>query len=272
MNFKETKSYCILSMPRTGSEVLMNFLQQSKLLIQTGEFLNFGSTYTKQVAKKVGGSGIFSSDYIIEEDPTVLDGEQNLEFIRGEFSNRTRLLQEYEEQFGPVVFKIFVNCLNYEPHYSLQYILENYNVIVLSRRDIFSAILSGFICERVNFWHGTQQEEFDTAKEKLNTLKFHIPPHLFYNQLVNYNRLVSLQAALFNKFPSRVTPLIYEDFSGDPGYMLNKFFGSASEVHFAQQKWITDHGSHISNLDELCSLYNIYGVKHEDSSLPKWPT
>lgn len=261
MTFKNTKSYCLLTLPRTGSELVMSFLSQSKLLNNVGEFLNIDSDLYKQVAKKKSDTGVFLDDYYIEKNFEKVDYQDYCQFIENEFKNRCDMLQSYETSNGPIVVKAFTNALLFEPFYSLKYLIENFNLVILSRRDILKAVLSGFICEKIKFWHGQTKQDFDLARQQLNDLKFTISAHRFYRQLIEHNNLMQLQATLFNKFPERVVPLVYEDFSGDPVNILNKVFNSESEVELIQRPFIEEHESHILNIDELTDIFNLYTVQ-----------
>ncbi len=153
-------------------------------------------------------------------------------------------MKNYSSLGNKVVTKWFLK----DPKH-LPFLTETFEVVLLKRDDVFTTILSNFICAKLDAWH-PKQIDLDMPKQKLAQLRFKVDEHKFA-ELVYQHRLLKdaydLSCATYK--------IIYEEIRDDPVLKLNEIFGgdvSPDDIKLKlPTKWITNHETHVSNSAEL---------------------
>ena len=241
------KSTCIITMPRTGSELLINHLSTGLGLKNMGEFLCNSYRRTTQF-----NDGALS---VIEQAEETLTIPEWKIFAKEDFDKRLEYLKSLKK---PFIVKFFVTPVYYQNYPNiLEKLHEEFNVIYLTRKNYMNAILSQYICERIGFWHAATASELAQARVKMEDLMenpIEFPETNFVIRLRDFNGL-HLAIRNFSKmYPTTV--LYFEHFIENPIETLNAKFNmklSEPAVH-KTSKLIDSHESLFSNIQRLHEL------------------
>lgn len=251
-----TQSICILTMPRSGSEVLMHYLSDGYGYEYAGEFLSQPLSFHQRVIPGEKDNLFCNSYQSVAFDHRELIHKDYNRFIVDDFHLRLQLIEEHHT---PLIVKSFVS----NPYYrirpdGLDKMDSQFRLVILARKDPFKAILSSFICNQLKTWHVTTDEAYGLAREKLSNLKFEIPEDEFLRSVNHWNFLKHLQQCSF----SNATVLDYEDYASSPVESLNSKFGLGVEkIPVNIRGFIDDHTSHILNFSRIESLYRKFITK-----------
>lgn len=236
----------------------MWYLSQFTGYENIGEFLTHPPTI-KQIHEK---EGLLFSDryYFTDVDPRSISSIEYPAFMQQDISTKMKLILNYER---PVLVKAFVNHPNFrmKPAGLLQ-LADNMKLVVLRRKNAFKSLLSDQICQRIQTWHITNDDEYNSVKHRLSKLKFEIPEYHFIRTIQDANNLTLIDRSIA-EFPDAIS-LAFEDFSDNPVVKLNGIFGgSVSETPIPIRGFIDNHESHIINLERLKKLYRIFSISQE---------
>lgn len=248
-------------MPRCGTDLLQHYLQDTRSLNFAGEFLTFNNLKYDR-AEKIADTGNFTADHIIKEvSEFKYDFFDHQKFAEIENKRRLEFIHEYSQKWGPVVVKSFVNTF-YHQRLFLEVICDNYDIVILSRRNKWLSILSYFICMETGIWHAYESEQqIQKSKEIINNIKLEINENLFYYQVMHQNFLTTLQMNI-HQFNKDAISLYFEDFEDDPVTQLNTIFKTTMRNPMLNFNKLTkDHESKIINIDALRKIYNKYILK-----------
>lgn len=251
------RNICVLTQPRTGSELLMGCLAKGLGLESIGEFLTQSQPFKKIVDN--GISDKFAETYTFRDEDINKAPLSQYRVLAGlDFDRRLRLIKRYNK---PVIVKTFTANPFFKCHLDrFEYLTEQMDVIVLTREDKFKSILSAFICEHIRTWHVTNEEDYRSVKERVADVRFEVPEDLFVKLVIDHN-LLTMFYKNADKY-SNVSRILYEDFADDPVRKLNERFSMNLESLPTPIKgFIDNHESHIVNLDRLRQLYRMYSVE-----------
>lgn len=243
-----TKPICILTLPRSGSEVLQFHLSDGLGYPSLGEFLCFNNGDIKH-AISIDKNQIIKLEI---SNFNSLNRIQQISFAKEEFLNRINLIKKLNY---PIVVKAFICEDQFTFNFDVyERLFDEFQVIVLVRRDALKSILSRFICEHIGIWHPITQEELNIAEQKLDGLRFSIPEAQFVRAVKAYNELQVVYANA-SKFSSDAQRVIFEDFKSDPMQKINNIFGINSNNAAPHNTFISNHELYIENLDRIKQLY-----------------
>jgi hypothetical protein len=245
-------------MPRSGSELLMHHLAAARNLDYGGEFLCQTFSNPMHVVRNVDRI-LFKESYSLAPIDKEISLDDFRDFVEQDFKERIGIINSFERG---VIVKAFTSSQYYKlfPIF-LDQIFSEFDVIVLTRKDSYKNILSGFICKELNTWHVHNDAELVNVKEKLHNLRFNISENLFIREIQEINLLNTLYKNVKSCYNDVVT-LQYEDFKDNPTAKLNDIFNTDVDVNkvFKLSKFIDDHESHIINIDRIKKLYRLYIV------------
>lgn len=254
-------------MPRTGSELLQSYLAIGAGLSSLGEFLQIRKENIRLV-RKVSDTGNIKNDFILETPDADLHKHLSLNFIKysiEEFDRRLFYIKEHELAYGPVVVKVFVDTFYANPYISIEKLADNFNLVVLRRRNIFNSILSALICSNVGVWHIIDSAQVDSVRSRINSSKFTVSETSFYDMLRCHEYLKVIHKNILEFSPSAIS-LYYEDLADDPYTKLDLVFGlNVDPRHLVVNKFIDDHAACITNIDRLRKLYRLYSTEALDN-------
>lgn len=252
-------STCLLTMPRSGSELIMNYVSELQNLESGGEFLMLVPTKLTEV-KSVDNNSLFVDRYKLESSTTkFLNRTEERQWMIEEWDKRISIIKKYETEVKPLIVKSFVDTYE-NPVISLEKICLDFNIIVL-HRDPWKTILSGLICEHLNVWHVFDKKSVDDVKSKLNGVKIKVNENYFFYQIMTHNFLKIVHNNIRKLNPTAIS-LRYEDFGDDPINKLNGIFNgevsanAISHVH----SFIENHEDHIQNIDKIKKIYDMYSI------------
>ena len=253
------KSTCIITLPRTGSYLLMNHISVSKDLEHIGEFLCQSRPHTFSAVPTTLNKNFRESYKLEPADIKDFLFYDYFSFVRKDFHDRINIIDSYQKG---IVVKAFVLSEYYKlfPTF-IDILFDKFNVIILTRKNSFNSILSGFICRELNTWHVIEDEKLPIVKDKLSTLRFSISENHFIKAVQEFNMLNSLYNNAHLLYPD-VISLCYEDFQNNPTLELNDLLGTnllETDV-IKLNKFIDDHESHIINIERIKQLYRLYNV------------
>lgn len=247
-----SRSTCLVTLPRSGSEVLLHYLAAARNLELGGEFLSL-NTPDYPVAKRVNTTGVFLSDWTISK---ISSTEPRESFVRKEFASRLDIVESHRYAHRPLVVKNFSNTFMYG-YTPFDALCELFDIVILGRKNKFYSILSYFICRQTGIWHEGNLRLVAEKKAKISATKFTIDEAMFFRQVQVQNFHTHLQNNI-QKFKKDAVSVYYEDFADDPINKLNHIFGHKIESGVMFNKLIDDHESHIENIDRLRDIYNKY--------------
>jgi hypothetical protein len=251
INILMRRSTCLLTLPRSGSEVLLHHLECSRNLQWAGEFLTLDTVDYPQ-AVKVSDTGIFLKDWKTVPTPSSIP---QIEFIPAEFNRRLEILENYRKTSGPLVVKSFVGTYM-QGLVSLEQVCDLFDIVILSRKDKWRSILSYFICRHTGIWHETDSEKIQDAKQVINETRIVVDEGKFFRQVQSQNFLTLLQRNI-HKLQKNAISLYYENFSNDPITDLNRIFINEQSANTViVSKLIDNHESLIVNADRLREIYD----------------
>jgi len=245
-------------MPRSGSELLMHHLSAACDLDYGGKFLCQTFSNPMHVVRNVDRI-LFKELYSLVPINKRMSLDDFKDFVEQDFKERINIASSFERG---VIGKAFTSSQYYKlfPVF-LDRIFSEFNVIVLTRKDSYKNILSGFICKELNTWHVHNDVELANVKEKLHNLRFNISENVFIREIQEINSLNTLYKNVKSCYNDVVT-LQYEDFKNNPTAELNSIFNTNIDVNkvFKLRKFIDDHESHIINIERIKQLYRLYSV------------
>ncbi len=249
-----SRSTCLLTLPRCGSEILQHHLECSRNLQWAGEFLTI---YGRQTATHIGASGTFIKDWTLNN----ADNNEGMnKFFSNEFNKRINILEDHRIQYKPLIVKSFVNTYMYG-WASLERVCDLFDIVILSRRDKWRSILSLFICKETSIWHETDVSKIQDAKNVINSTKITVDEQEFFKQIQTHNFLTVLQNNI-HKFQKDAVSVYYEDYAANPIADLDRIFNNSNPVTtIAVNRLIDDHESHFENITRLKELYNKYIIE-----------
>jgi len=253
------KSTCIITLPRTGSELLMYHLSAAYKLENGGEFLCQNGFNPKQLIKKESGNTFRDSFDLAPLDISGLTTAEFREFVKKDFNERLDLIRNYK---NGVVVKTFTYSQYYKyfPS-SIDRILEEFNVVILTRRNSYKSLLSSFICEQLGVWHVLDADELKRIEDRFLTLRFSISEDVFIKLVQDTNILNTLHRNI-SRIDSSVRTLYFDDFADNLTDNLNLLLGTNVKSHEVPKlnKFISDHEAPIINIDKIRSLYKLYTI------------
>ena len=253
------KSTCIITLPRTGSELLMHHLSAAYDLQNGGEFLCQNGFNPKQLIKKESSPTFRDNFDLVPVDINLFSNKEFREFIKKDFKERLDLIRDHEKG---VVVKTFIYSQYYKHFPSLvDQLLTEFNVVVLTRRDSYKSLLSSFICEQLGTWHVTDDDQLKIIKEKFSTLRFSISEDTFIKLIHDTNALTILHRNITG-IDSSVRTLYFEDFADNVTDRLNILLGTDVKLHQVPKlnKFISNHEMPITNIDKIRKLYKLYSI------------
>jgi len=254
------KSTCIITLPRTGSELLMDHIAVAHGLENGGEFLCQNIFNPTRLNVRELGTTFRDSFDLIPFGNTRPSTIVFKEFIKKDFNERLNLIRNYKS--GVVVKTvIYSDYYKYFPSF-IDRILEEFNVVVLTRQDSYKCILSGLICEQLKVWH-VSENGLQETKERFSALRFSVSEDAFI-RLVQDNNILNIFHRNISKVDSSVRTLCFEDFAvnGNPTDNLNLLLGTSVKSYEVpkRNKFIADHEAPIINIDKIRSLYKLYAM------------
>jgi hypothetical protein len=224
-----------------------------------GEFLCQTKFIPNKIVKKEFADIFRNSFDLIPLDTTTFTISKIKEFVKRDFDERLSLLRNHKTG---VVVKTFI----YSEYYKyfpilINQILDEFNVIFLSRKNTYNGILSGFICEQLGVWHVLEDAPLQATKKQLSTLRFSISENKFIEIVQDTNILSTLQRNIKQIHPL-VKTLYFEDFMDSPTNNLNLLLGTnvkSCEVP-KLNRFIEDHEAPIINIDKIRNLYKLYTI------------
>lgn len=255
------KSTCIITLPRTGSELLMHHIAAAYRLENGGEFLCQNGFNPKRLVKRESADTFGDSFNLIPFDNTNLSTSEFKEFVKKDFNERLDLIRNYGTG---VVIKTFTYSQYYKYFPSfIDRILEEFNVVILTRRDSYKNILSSLICEQLKVWHVLDEDRLRETEEHFSTLRFSISEDVFI-KLVQDNNILNILHRNISKVDSSVRTLCFEDFADTDNLTgnLNLLLGTNVKPNEVPKlnKFISDHEAPIINIDKIRSLYKLYAM------------
>lgn len=237
------KSTCIVTMPRTGSELLINHLAPGLGLKNIDEFLCNSVRATTRHDKDFNIVQIDSSKFTLQNmiDFSIKDLDSRLEAIRNA---------------EPIVMKFFVSSsyFRYVPNI-IEKMHEDMNLIFLSRRSFMKSILSQYICEQIRIWHVKNPKEVENTKEVLENFRanpIEFPEDQFIARLREFNVLhILMNSFVKNNFDCQT--IFYEDYAEDTTRILNAKFNMNLKPNQVGQTFgfIEGHEEFFSNIERL---------------------
>ena len=246
-------------MPRSGSEIIMNYVSELQNLESGGEFFRIHHSKLSQVDLEENGVA-FIDRYKIKSIKLNFSKNEIENWMVDEWNKRLQIIENYERSSSPLIIKSFVDTYQYNPVISLPNLSLKFNIIVLSR-DAWKTLLSGFICEKIGVWHLDEKQKVNDIKTKLRDIKFEINENSFFHRVHTHNFLKIVQNNIKNFNPNAIS-LRYEDFGDDPINKLNGIFNgevsanAISHVH----SFIENHEDHIQNIDKIKKIYDMYSI------------
>jgi hypothetical protein len=178
-------------------------------------------------------------------------------FYAVELHKRVRYLKSHHR---PVVVKAFTSAVFFNYRWlNTDVLFENFDVIVLQRRDTWRQVLSTYICGELKEWHPSSNE-LPQVKERLHGLRLKVDDISFMwaIEMANRLRITHRNVAAFGP---QHKAICYEDFADSPRERLNELLGcDVKEMHLPV-KFIEDHEAHVENIEGLRALYNRYALK-----------
>ena len=110
-----SRSTCLVTLPRSGSEILLHYLAAARNLELGGEFLCL-NTPDYPVAKRVNTTGVFLSDWTISK---ISSTEPREPFVRKEFASRLDIVESHRHAHRPLIVKNFSNTFIINKNYKV---------------------------------------------------------------------------------------------------------------------------------------------------------
>jgi hypothetical protein len=247
-------------MPRTGSEIVLNYFSNLRNLEKGNEFLMLVPTKLTEV-KTVTNDSTFNDRFKLEPlvSTNFASKVEERKWMIEEWNKRISIIKNYETEVNPLIIKSFADSYQ-NPIISLEKLSLDFNLIVL-RRDAWKTMLSGFICEHLGVWHVDNQESVNDVKSKLNGVKIEVNENYFFYQVMTHNFLKIVHSNIQKLDPTAIS-LQYEDFKDDPINKLNGIFNAdvpnSTILHI--NRFIENHEDYISNVDKLKKIYDMYSI------------
>jgi hypothetical protein len=244
-----TKPICILTLPRSGSEVLQFHLADGLGYPSMGEFLCFNNGHLKQTVN-INSQNI----PVFKEIPNLaaMNRVQQIALAKEEFLNRINLISMLD---NPVVVKAFACEDQFTFHFDVyEKLFDVFQVIVLVRQDARKSLLSRFICEHIGVWHPITNDQLTDVADKLDGLKFSIPEPQFVRLVRACNELQNIFINA-KKFSADSQVVLFEDFKNSPRTEINRLFNVNSQNEAPHNTFIMNHEQHIKNLERVKELY-----------------
>lgn len=240
-------------MPRSGSEVVLNHLAKAHDLECAGEFLSFHHSNPEHAFKKAFTGHFYERFGFLKVNVDSMNREMFRDFSHIEFENRIGLLRL--ENRG-VAVKTFMSSSFYSTrHQNLNRLFDEFNMVILVRRDGLKCIISDYICRTLKQWH-VHDATAQKLKGEVSSLKIEIDEHYFLGTIKSLNEL----KILANNGIAKV--VYFEEFENDPTRRLNEILQTNVDESFqpSNRKFIDDHESHVTNLPRLKQLYDRYAI------------
>jgi hypothetical protein len=255
----QKKHWCLIGMPRTGSELVMHHLESALKLEYGGEFLYQPLTKsTRLIPLNIKNSSFLNSFTSVKFDGSDFKIKDHAKFLLEDFWTRIKIIQNHP---NPVIIKTFVSSQHYKYYPTLlNYVFENFNTVLLQRKNIFQSALSGFICRAINTWHVFDINDFTQTQIKLQSTKITVDPNTFISEILELNKLSIMMHNIEKIYPD-CKKLWFEDFADNPIDNLNCFFKTdLKNLPVTLHKFIDNYQDHITNFHELQNLYKLYQI------------
>jgi len=253
-------STCLLTMPRSGSEIIMSYFSRLNNLESGGEFLHIHPSKLTQVDLNENELSFIDRFKIKPIELKFSDKKEVEKWMVVEWNKRLQIIENYESSTRPLIIKSFVDAYQFNPVISLSNVSSKFNIIVLSR-DSWKTLLSGFICQHLGVWHLDNEKLVNDIKIKLVDVKFEIDENYFFHRVQTNNFLKIVQNNIKNFNPNAIS-LRYEDFGDDPINKLNGIFNAEVSANTISQvhSFIENHEDHIQNIDKIKKIYDMYSI------------
>lgn len=181
--------YCVLCLPRSGSEMLINGIGQSYSYVQ--DYINLYEFFTP--------TNLRNEDYKINNNGKIsaFPSSMPYESITDEFTKKRTELLCQGDKFQQLVMKYMIvkskksvsqNLLNLKK-------IQSHNIrLVNLKRDIFNSVLSLCVARHTDIWHKFEyQKEIyysdgkGTWQKNIGIPKFNIPIREFESIYITYN-------------------------------------------------------------------------------------